>query len=551
MKSIRTGTLAIFFLLCASSARAEDARFYIHSAERGDTLQKLANRYLHNKNDWQLFQIFNTINNPRAIPLGTKIRMPVSAMRVDPAPGEVIAASGSVTSAAGSIVPGSKVKEGDRLRTGDDSFVTIKLADGSTLTVQPKSIVRMEAARQLANTGGVTDTVVRLDSGRVETNVAKQKNAAARYEIRTPTSNMGVRGTLFRVGADESGKKGQGEVVEGLVAVSGATSSAGTQSLALSAGFGTFVEAGKPPSPPVALLPPPNVASLPLQFQTPDVGFAFQPVAAAGSYRAQVAMDKGFTNLVANAVSTTPAATFANLPDGSLFLRVRGIDVNGLEGKDATHSFVVKARPLPPVLSAPGDNDRLLTSNVSLNWQAAPEAVSYRAQMATDGSFASPVTDEKTASGASLTPTVVLKAATYFWRVASVNAKGETGPWSAVRTFVGAADLPPILKAKRSAGASQLEIDASAAQTHQVQIARDQRFTNIASDRNITGNKFDLGNLGVGGYYIRVRAVVGSVIGNEKAVGPWSESRVLEVYPFGGGWWLSESQAQTRAPAGR
>ena len=191
-----------------------------------------------------------------------------------------------------------------------------------------------------------------------------------------------------------------------------------------------------------------------------------------------------------------------------------------------------------------------MTSNVSLNWKAAPEAVSYRAQIATDGSFASPVTDEKAAPGGSLTPTIVLKAATYYWRVASVNAKGETGPWSAVRTFVGAADLP-ILKAKRSAGASQLEIDASAAQTHQVQIARDERFTNVASDRTITGNKFDLGNVAVGAYYIRVRAVAGSVMGSEKAVGQWSEARVLEVYPFGGGWWLSESQVQARAPASK
>ena len=521
-------------------------RFYIHSAERGDTLLKLANRYLLNKADWQLFQKFNTISNPRAIPLGSKIRIPVSAMRVDPSPAEVIAASGPVTSTAGSISPGSKIKEGDKLTTGDTGFVTIKLADGSTMTVQPKSIVRMEAARQLANTGGVTDTVVRLDSGRVETSVAKQKNAAARYEIRTPTSNMGVRGTLFRVGADESGKKGQGEVVEGLVAVSGTTPSAGTKSLALTAGFGTFVEAGKPPSPPVALLPPPDVSALQAQFQTPDVAFAFQPVPAAGSYRAQVAMDKEFTNLIANTSSTTSAVTFVNLPDGPLFLRVRGVDVNGLEGKDATHSFVVKARPLPPVLTAPADRDRLLTSNVALTWQVSPDAVSYRAQLAADAAFASPVTDEKVASGVSLKPTVLLKADTYYWRVASVNAKGETGPWSAARTFVGAADLP-ILKAKRSAGAAQLEIDASAAQTHQVQIARDERFTNIASDRSIAGNKFDLGNLGVGGYYIRVRAMAGS----EQAVGPWSEARVLEVYPIGGGWWLSESQSQARAPASR
>jgi hypothetical protein len=111
----------------------------------------------------------------------------------------------------------------------------------------------------------------------------------------------------------------------------------------------------------------------------------------------------------------------------------------------------------------------------------------------------------------------------------------------------------PVLKAKRSAGALTLEIDASAAETHQVQIARDERFSNIVSDRNITGSKFDLGNLAASAYYIRVRAVAatGGVVGSEKAAGPWSEPRVLEVYPLGGGWWLSESQSVTRPPASR
>lgn len=553
LNTLRTIAATICLLLIVSIARAEEARFFTHTAQAGDTLLKLANRYLVNRNDWQIFQKFNKVKNPRAIPLGAQIKIPVSAMRQDAAAAEVIATTGSVASSAGPVATGSKVGEGDKLTTGEGGFVTIKLADGSTLTVQPKSTIRMEAARQLVNTGGVTDTVVRLDSGRLETKVALQKNSAGRYEIRTPTSNMGVRGTLFRVGADESGQRGQGEVVEGLIAVSSpspiaAPASKNLAPLALGAGFGSFVEAGKPPSPPIALLSAPEVSMLPAEMQTPDVRFSFSAVPGALSYRAQVARDNAFTNLIASASSTSPDVAFVNLPDGALFVRVRGVDVNGLEGKDAARAFSVKARPLPPLLSEPGDASRILTSVVTLRWEEAVDAVSYRVQLASDAAFTTPLFDDKGVARTSLTPTIVLKPETTHWRVASTNAKGESGPWSPSRSFIGAADLP-VLNAKRAAGAMPLEIDASSAQAHQVQIARDPRFTNIASDRTIVGSKFDLGSLPTNVYYIRVRAMDKTVNGSEKLAGPWSEPRMLEVYPFGGGWWLSVSNAPAATSA--
>ena len=134
----------------------------------------------------------------------------------------------------------------------------------------------------------------------------------------------------------------------------------------------------------------------------------------------------------------------------------------------------------------------------------------------------------------------------YFWRVASVNDKGDAGPWSRTLSFVGAADAP-ILKATRVAGNLPLEIDTSSAQSHQVQIARDASFTNIVSDRTIVGNKFDVDKLSANAYYIRVRGIA---VG-EQIAGVWSEPRMLEVYPLGGGWWLSESPAPIHAPASR
>lgn len=551
MRILRLIATATCLSLQMLQAQAEEPRLYTHTSVQGDTLTGLAKRYLIDRNDVRIFQKYNALSDPDKISIGTRIKIPASAMRADTAPAEVVSIQGTVASSAGSVAPGSKVSEGDKVTTSDASFVTIKLADGSTLTVQPKSTVRMETARQLVNSGGVTDTVLRLDSGRVETSVAKQKNTGARYEIRTPTSNMGVRGTMFRVGADDTGKRGQSEVVEGLVAVAassapGAAAASSAEALPLKAGFGTFVEAGKPPSPPIALLPAPDLKMLASQVQTVDARFAFAAIPSALSYRAQVATDGAFTKPVSNASSSTPEAGFANLPDGNFFLRVRGVDVNGLEGTDATHAFSVKARPLAPALATPGEKSRVSSGRVALRWQASTEAVAYRVQVALDAAFAKSIVDEQVAAGVTLSPTTALKPGAYFWRVASVNAKGDTGPWGQAQSFTSVADAP-VLTAKQTGGKMSLEIEGSGAPSHQLQIARDDRFTKITSDRVVTGNKPDLGPLAVNTYYIRVRA---SAVGEQPA-GPWSEPRLLEVYAFGGDWWLSKPLAAAPAPTSK
>ena len=554
MKNFKLIAAAIVFASITLSARAEEPRLFTHIAQNGDTLIKLAKRYLVNPDDWQIFMKSNVIADPHRIVLGSQIKIPVSAMRLETAAVEIIATQGAVESSAGAVERGSKVNEGDKFTTGDGGFVTIKLADGSTLTVQPKSSVRVETARQFVNSGGVTDTVVRLDAGRVETNVMKQKNPGSRYEIRTPTSNMGVRGTIFRVGADDTGLRGQSEVVEGLVVVTSASpksaatdATSAAKGLPLRTGFGSFVEAGKAPSPPIALLPAPDVTSLPKLIETPDAKFTFPAVTAALSYRAQIAVDAAFTNLLANASSLTPNMAFVNLPDGALFLRVRGVDVNALEGKDATHAFTIKARPLPPALTAPRDNARSASGRVKLTWQASTEAVAYRVQIAGDASFVNPVVDEKALSSLTFSPASLLKPAAYFWRAASVNAKGNTGPWSPTAGFVVVTEAPDL---KMSGGGdnSSIEIVGSAAASHQVQIARDERFINIASDRVITGNKFELGELPVNAYYIRVRAVVGTEKPNEQPSGIWSVPRLLEIYPLSRSWWLSQPRSPAAAP---
>jgi hypothetical protein len=340
-------------------------------------------------------------------------------------------------------------------------------------------------------------------------------------------------------------------VVEGVVAVASSTppSEANTVravTVGLRGGFGTFVEAGKPPVAPIALLDAPDVTSLAAHLQKPDAQFSFPPVTAAVSYRAQIATDSTFTNPVASAASNTPTVAFANLPDGAFLLRVRAVDKNGLEGKDGTHSFAVKARPVPPALILPREGSRLLQGRIEFGWLGTAGVAGYRVQLADDARFAKPGVDQVVNLGDRLVLASALTPGAYFWRVASMSGTGDIGPWSAAQSFVSVAETPALMTTRRD-GKTFLDVDGSSAQSHQVQISRDEKFVNVAVDRVIAGNRFDFGDLASDMYFIRVRGRDDA----GQAVGNWSETRMLEVYAPGGGWWLSRPLAVSSTSAGK
>ncbi len=553
--------LLLSILLLSNSSQAEE-RFYTHIAGPGDSLIKIANRFLIKKQNWQALQKINQVDNPNLIPVGTRIRMPVSQMRTELANAEVIAVQGKVTASSGPLALGSAVKEGDKLKTGDDGFISIRLADGSILKVQSKSSIQLENARQLANTGGVADTVVRLESGRVETTVAKQKGPSSRYEIRTPTSNMGVRGTVFRVGGDEAGTRALSEVVEGAVAVA---SSGQSKLLSLPAGFGSVVEAGKPPSAPIALLPAPDLSGIAASTSTAKTRFQFPAIAMARGYRGQVATDANFNNLIADAQATAPIIEMAALPDGKLYFRIRGIDENGLEGNDAVKTLEVRATPVPPFLATPAPNAQVPAGQGRFEWAETKEALAYQIQidrqLDRDGKsqFFAPLIDKRVIAGTAFSLDAGLTPGQYQWRVASVRANGDMGPFSEAQAFT-ARDVKAILavplvkgnEARFSWGGVK-DSGQSGGQFYQFQLSRNDRFTDIVIDRVVDKPEVTADGLSKNVYYIRVRAVDPPLNPNaEKSAsavhsavqagqsagfkGPWSETQQVEVYASQ--WWL-------------
>ena len=523
--------LVTAFTFVDAVAFANESRLYTYTTAQGDNLISVAKKHLIDRGDWQSLQKINAIKNPNAMLVGSRIKIPVEAMRMEPASVKVVSVQGSADANGSPIKGGEVFNEGTKLATGGDGFVTLQLADGSLLTVQSKSSVRLENARQFVNSGGVTDSIVRLDSGRVETTVAKQRNSGARYEIRTPTSNMGVRGTVFRVGA-ESGEAGgaaraSSEVLEGRVAVAG-TGSVKSADVALNQGFGTVAEANKAPLPPIELLPAPPTANLAKRVNDSEIEFKFAAIAKAKKYRGQLARDKAFKNPVADVLveiqSGTASIRFSPIPLGEYFLRVRAIDGLGLEGNNGEHTFSVVRQLAAPVISA-------VAADAKFAWNAVPGAALYRLQVSADEKFTSLLIDEAALKTPGFSPNKALGFGNYSWRVAAIDQGGSIGVFSAPQSLIVVGAPVPLDPPRVDGARATFTWQGNAALLYQLQIARDEWFHDLVLTKQMNGNFVAADDMPKGFYFARIRAIrVSSENQVVEALTPWSATRNIDVY---------------------
>ena len=95
---------------------------------------------------------------------------------------------------------GATVFEGDVMRSGDDGHAVVLFFDGSTLTLEPLTTIRIDAAHS-----GGTSTIVRIAqiAGTTWHSVHKLLDPGSRYEVTTPGMVAAVRGTAFQVDVGE------------------------------------------------------------------------------------------------------------------------------------------------------------------------------------------------------------------------------------------------------------------------------------------------------------------------------------------------------------
>ncbi|MEG7521595.1 MAG: FecR domain-containing protein [Chromatiales bacterium] len=324
--------------------------------------------------------------------MGSEIKVPLEWLKLTPSPAEVLSLEGEVSIVrAGESDPVSlsdvdQLQIGDVVTTGRQSSLALRFADGSRLMLGPETQVTMDTLSAFGE-AGMVDTRVRVQYGRVESEVEPLQGAGARFQITPPAAVTMVRGTGFRVGVESGSGLTRNEVVKGRVAVDG-----GGESLDVDAGFGTMIEPGKPPLKPRPLLTPPDISKLGVEMNLPAAPLRWSGLEGAEAYRVQLLRGESGAGVIVEQVLATPEFSLPELTPGSYRIRVRGIDELGLEGLSAEHRFLLNQPPprppLPPppvkvevpVVEAPQFNGPWMW----VRWNAVDNAWGYRFLVAAD-----------------------------------------------------------------------------------------------------------------------------------------------------------------------
>ncbi len=514
---------------------------WFHRIVQGDTLIGIADEYLARPADWPRLQRLNQIADPRRLVPGREVRIPAAWLRQTATVAEAVFVRGEVTlqrapsEPAVAVQTGGTLRAGDVVRTAADSSLTLRFADGSRLLVVADSevaIVELLAVGRAAR----PSLRVRLARGSADAQVLPRPGRDTRFEISTPAVNLGVRGTEFRARVDPQHPVTRTEVLVGSVRADGsaqASSSKRGNGVAVDAGLGVVAEAGRPIPAPQRLIGAPDLSGVARLIERVPLRLGWAPLPGAQAYRAQVYAADSADQLLLDGVFADASARWADLPDGRYRLRARALDAQSLEGLDAYADFVLNARPEPPFTSAPANGGITYGAATELRWARSTAAVRYRLQVAASADFKTPLldTDDLTATARS----VPLPPGTYHWRVASIAADGDLGPFSDAQSYTQKPEPPSPLLEPPQPGADGLLFRWKApapGQRVRFQVATDSAFEKIVLDETTDGAQAVLKDPAPGAYFLRAQTIEA-----DGFKGPFGAAQQVDV-PRSPWWWL-------------
>ncbi len=429
-------------------AKAATPVYVSYVTHEGDTLYDIAGRYMRDPSDWAMLSRLNQVPAPRRMPAGIALRLPADRLKQDQESARVIATSGPAEHAFGKhpylpVTEGATLGEGDRIRTGDNGFVTLELSDGSHVTVSQNGTLDIDKLRRTVLTGS-GDRVLELRRGEVDSQVTHATKKDDRFQIRSPSVVAGVRGTRFKVAYDGDARTTAVEVLDGAVGVDpaavGGRASAPLPGVPLQASaqlvnarFGSITRADGAIGGPVELLPAPALTQPAKVQDGKTVAFDLVPAEHAVAYRVQIARDADQLDLIRDLRVNAPHADFGDLADGTYFVRIAAIDGNGLEGLPQVYAF--ERRQLGLTASAA---QRAGSRDYEFRWFVSRDAAQtrFRFVLAATADLRHPLVDRPDLTGGQVVVSD-LPAGVYYWTV--VAEQFENGRFyeksSAVRSF--------------------------------------------------------------------------------------------------------------------
>ncbi|MGU9990929.1 LysM peptidoglycan-binding domain-containing protein [Bordetella avium] len=358
-RSFRRAPLMLSVALATTAVHAQPAgtlnEDFIHRVRPGDTLSGLAASYTGKESHWQVLQQLNAIGDTHALPVARELRIPLAMIPEVASSAQVTSLTGKAGLDGQELKEGSAVSEGGLLTTGPNSFMTLRLSDDSEIALPPNSAVSLQRLRRFKHMP-ITDTVLSVERGAMESKVAPDGGGVGRFEIRSPVAVTGVRGTRFRVEASSNGASQA--VLEGNVRVQAHTPGQKPEApITVHQGQGARIGSDGSVLGLRPLLPAPALGTP----RRAEGGWTalVTPVAGAQAYNVRVSRDNDGMQVIAAKQYNTPDIRFAAPGPGTYYVNVSAIDEFGLAGYEARQTFegtlALLSTDDKPVLSGTGE----------------------------------------------------------------------------------------------------------------------------------------------------------------------------------------------------
>jgi hypothetical protein len=325
-----------------SSAEKADV---IYEIKQGDTLLALVARYFANEAALAEIIRINQIKNPYKIPVGQKITFPRDLLMFAPSQARLTTLDCAdpviLTGENKALRLGDVIVQGASIKVPKGCVAGMTLEDASVVSLLPGTLIHIKYLRKTLLEKS-PEVGLELLGGRIELDVPKRLLGDAPYQVRTPSSLAGVRGTKFSVRFDADQHDSQVEVNHGNVAARG-NADATSQSVKDNMGVAISASgvAGEVESLPLA----PIYDHFERDAITAKLKLKFNVVNPEVKYMLSTSAHANFTGRTDHDLLTNPEVEANKLTSKATFYQWASRSKSGLMGPAKQYGFCVSSDP--------------------------------------------------------------------------------------------------------------------------------------------------------------------------------------------------------------
>ena len=182
--SIAVVSLLAVFALMPAAAIARESGDLQHKVAPGDTLLRLADRFMEQPKRYREVARVNQLGDEDVLRPGQVLRFPAPYLKMQADEASVASVKGAVSIGGVPAVVGAKAGSTADIITGADGQLTLRLVDGSEIRLQNNTSARFTELKRNIGSGART-VAMRLLQGRLETDVTPGKGELSRFNIST------------------------------------------------------------------------------------------------------------------------------------------------------------------------------------------------------------------------------------------------------------------------------------------------------------------------------------------------------------------------------